>query len=171
MKSLTSALSAALSAPVQRPALLVEARFAVTQRWSSAGTVTWNGQTWTGRDMTMEGLLVEPLRVSGTLVLGNTDDVVGNLVLTEGAQDKTIIVHAFDAAALSAVSDAVWLCDAVGSAARIGPQEVRISLRHPTEFVQSPRTYVTAAAGFNHLLPGGTVVRINGIDMRLDRRT
>lgn len=170
MKSLTAALSAALAAPVQRPALLVEARFAATQRWSSGGTVTWNGYTWAARDMTLEALLVEPLRVSGTLVLGNADDAVGTLALSEGVQDKAITVWAYDAAALSAVADAVWLCDAALSAASIGPNEVRISLRHRTEFVQSPRTYVTPAAGFSNVLPGGTVIRINGIDMRLDRR-
>jgi hypothetical protein len=48
---------------------------------------------------------------------------------------------------------------------------VRISLRHRSEFIASPRTYVNPQAGFTNLLPAGTVLRINGIDLRLDRRT
>lgn len=155
---------------MQQPGLLVEVGFDTVQRWSSRGTVTWNGQIWTGRDMRVDGLVVQPLRVSGTLVLGNADDVAGTLVLSQGVQDRPIVVYGFDAAALSATDDAVWLCTAVGASAQVGTDDVRISLRHRSEFTQSPRTYVTAAAGFTQLLPADTVLRINGIDMRLERR-
>lgn len=171
MKSLSSALSAALGAPVQRPALLVQIAFAPEQRWSSMATVTWNTQTWTARHLRVEGLLVQPLRVSGTLVLGNDDGAAGALVLGQGIKDKRILVYGYDAAALSAAEDAVWLCDAVGASATVDAREVRITLRHRAEFVQSPRTYCNAAAGFNSLLPAETVLRINGIDMRLERRS
>lgn len=170
MKTTTPALAAAHSAPVQRPAWLVEMHFAAVQRWSSMGTVSWNGYTWAGRDMRVENLAVQALRVTGTLVLGNADDDIGTLLLTQGAQDRRIVVYGYDAAALTAAGDAVWLCDAVGSAAQISETDARIALRHRTEFVQSPRTYVTPLAGFNQLLPSGTVLRINGIDMRLERR-
>lgn len=169
MKTLSGALSAALGAPVQRPAILVEAHFAVTQRWSSHATVAWNGHTWTAQPLRLDSLLVQALSVSGTLALRNDDDVAGTLLLTEGVHDKRFVIWGYDAAA-TALADVVWLADAVGAGADIGPGEVQITLRHRTEFVQSPRTYVGAAAGFNHLLPGGTVLRINGIDMRLERR-
>jgi hypothetical protein len=170
MKTLSGALSAALNAPVQKPALLVQVDFASTRRWSSMATVSWNGHSWAARDMRLDGLLVQPLRVSGTLVLGNEDDEIGTLVLTEGVQDRRIVVYGYDAAALGDPADAVWLCDAVGASAQVSTREVRITLRHRGEFVQSPRTYVTAQSGFTHLLPADTVLRINGIDMRLERR-
>jgi hypothetical protein len=35
----------------------------------------------------------------------------------------------------------------------------------------SPRTYVGVGAGFNQMLAAGTVLRINGVDVRLDRRS
>lgn len=170
MKTLSGALSAALGAPVQKPALLVQAHFGTVQYWSSHASTSWNGQSWQATAMQLEGLVVRAFSVSGTLVLSNGDGVAGALVLGEGVQDRRFQIWGYDAAALGTVADAVWLGDAVGAAAEVGGTEVRISLRHRTEFVQSPRTYVTAAAGFNHLLPGGTVLRINGIDMRLERR-
>lgn len=170
MKTLSGALSAALNAPVQRPALLVQIDFSPVQRGSTHATVNWNGQTWPSTAMRLENLLVQALAVSGTLVIDNTDDGIGTLVLTQGVQDRRIQIWGYDAGALTDVADAVWLCDAVGASAEVGPKDVRIALRHRSEFVQSPRTYVGASAGFMHLLPGGTVLRINGIDMRLDRR-
>lgn len=169
MKTLSGALAAALGAPVQRPAWLVEMSFGTTRRWSSMSSVTWNGQSWTARHLRVEGLVVQPLRVQGTLVLGNEDDVAGTLVLSEGVKDRRIVIYGYDAAALSTVNDAVWLCEAVGASAQVGPREVRIALRHRAEFVQSPRTYVNAAAGFTSMLPADTVLRINGIDIRLER--
>lgn len=172
MKAPTAALSAAHGAAVQRPGWLVEMHFDTVQRWSSQATVTWAGHTWQGTTgMRVENLQVQPLRVAGTLVLANHDDGIGTLLLTQGAQDRRIVVYGFDAGALAAADDAVWLCEAVGSAAQISETEARISLRHRTEFVQSPRTYVTPQAGFTQLLPADTVLRINGIDMRLERRT
>lgn len=169
MRTLSGALSAALGAPVQKPAILVEAHFASTRRWSSHATLSWNGHTWTAQPMRLENLLVQPFAITGTLALRNDDDAAGTLVLAEGVADRRIVVWGYDAAA-TATPDVVWLADAVGAAAEVTPREVRITLRHRAEFVQSPRTYVGAAAGFNHLLPAGTVLRINGVDMRLERR-
>lgn len=172
MKTINPALSAAHAAPVQRPGWLVEMHFDTVQRWSSQATVDWGGHTWHATSgMRVDSLQVQPLRVSGTLVLANHDDGIGTLLLTQGVQDRRIVVYGFDAGALSAGGDAVWLCDAVGAAGQVSETEARITLRHRTEFVQSPRTYVTPQAGFTQLLPADTVLRINGIDMRLERRT
>lgn len=170
MKTLTSALSSALGGPVQRPTFLVQVDFSVVQRWTSGASLFWNGQSWAARHMNVENLVVQALRVQGTLILGNEVDDAGTLVLGQGVKDRRIQIYGYDAAATADVDDIVWLCDAVGAAARIGPREVRIELRHRLEFVQSPRTYVEPAAGFNNLLPADTVLRINGIDMRLERR-
>jgi hypothetical protein len=170
VKSLSSALSAALGAPVQRPAVLVQMDFTLTRRWSSFQTITWSGQTWTKQALHVDGLQVQPLLVRGTLVLANTDGTLSNLVLSEGVQDRVVRIWGYDAGA-TAAPDVVWLADAVGASAEISPSsgEVRISLRHRAELVQSPRVYVTRAAGFEQLLPAGTAMRINGIDFILER--
>jgi hypothetical protein len=169
MRSLSSPLSTALAAAVQRPALLVSVGFSSVQRYSSAGTVSWNGNTWTAADIKVEGLEVEALRVSGTLVIGNLDDAIGSLILAQGVQDIAISIYGFDAAA-TATADVVWLASAVGASAQLTAREARISLRHKSEFTSSPRTLVGSTAGFTQYLPAGTVLRINGIDMRLERR-
>jgi hypothetical protein len=169
MKTLSSALSAAIGAPVQQPAILVQAAFGTVRRWSSFATTTWNGQLWTKEDITLEQLQVGALRVSGTLVVGNNDDGIGALVLSEGVQDRSITIWGYDAAA-TATGDVVWLCTAVGASAQVGLRDVRIALRHRSEFLQAPRTFVGPAAGINGLLPAGASLRINGIDYVLERR-
>lgn len=168
MKSLTSALSAALGAPVQQPAILVEVAFATVRRWSSFASLTWNGQSWVKEAVRVEGLAVDALRVAGTLVIGNGDDGAGALVLGEGVTDRSIRIWGYDAAA-TATADVVWLCDAVGGAAMVGDSEVRIELRHKTELMLGPRTFITEAT-FGTLLPAGAVLRINGVDVALQRK-
>lgn len=168
MRSLSSPHSTALGNPVTRPAWLVQIDFATVRRWTSAATLTWNSQTWTGCDVTVEGLEVEALRVRGSLVIGNLDDVIGGLVLSEGVQDRPVTIYSYDAAATGA-ADVQWLCAAVGAGAQISERQVRIELRHKAEFVASPRTFANQAAGFNTVMPAGTVVRINGIDYQIDR--
>ncbi len=169
MRSLSSALATALGAPVQQPAILVEAGFATTRRWSSFATVTWAGFSWSREDILVEGLRVDPLRVEGSILIGNHDDLAGNLVLADGVTDRVFRIWGYDAAA-TALSDVVWLCDAVGASAEISPEAVRINLRHACEYVVGPRTYLTPGNGFGSMLPPGAVVRINGIDYRLERR-
>lgn len=168
MKAVPSGMAAAHAAPVQRPGLLVEMHFSTVQRWSTRGALNWGGFTWAAMDMQLQNLQVQPFAVSGTLVLGNTNDAAGALVLSQGVQDRLVKVYSFDGAV---PTEAVWLATAVGASAQVSPRDVRISLRHRTEFMASPRTYVNPQAGFTNLLPSGTVLRINGIDLRLDRRT
>lgn len=169
MRSLSSALSTALGAPVQQPALLVEAEFSTVYRWSSFATVTWNGATWTKDDVAIDGLAVDVLRIRGSLAIGNADDVIGTLVLGEGAAGRRIRVWGYDAAA-TALADVVLLCDAVGGAAQITGARVVIGLRAKCEFTLAPRTFVNRQAGFTNLLPDGALLRVNGIDLRLARR-
>ena len=169
MRSLSSALSTALGAPVQQPAILVEVGFATPRRWSSFADVTWNGLAWTKEDVALSGLQVDALRVRGTLTVGNADDAIAALVLAEDAADKTIKVWGYDAAA-TALADVVQLCDAVGAAAAIDEVKVAIALRSPCEFLLAPRTFVGPGAGFNSLLPAGTTLTINGLSFKLERR-
>lgn len=169
MRSLSGALSAALGAPVQQPAVLVEIAFGIPVRWSSFSTLTWNSLSWTRQAMSLESLNVEALRVSGSLVVGNGDDVMAALVLGEGIADKAIRIWGYDAAA-TALGDVVHLGDAVGAGAEINTRSVSVSLRSPSEFMQSPRTFVGVAAGFRTLIPSGAVVKIGALSLRLERR-
>lgn len=169
MRSISAALSAALGAPVQTPALLVEMAFSPVKRWSSYANLSWAGETWSQEDVLVEGLQVGALTVSGTLVLGNGDGAAAALVLGQGVQDRAVRLWGYDAAA-TASGDVVWLADAVAGSAQIGMDAVRIPLRHRCEFTLAPRTFVSDA-DFGPLLPAGTVLKINGKDLVLNRRS
>ncbi len=168
MRTLSGLISAALGAPVTRPAVLVQADFATVRRWTSAAPITWGGHSWAAMGLRVDELAVGTLELTGTVVLNNADDAAGTLVLTEGVKDRPITIYGYDAAAPTEV---VWLASAVGARAQVAPAEVRISLRHRSEYTVSPRTYVGVGAGFNQMLAAGTVLRINGVDVRLDRRS
>jgi len=170
VRTLSSAISAALGAPVQRPAILVQMAFATTARWSSGPTVTFSGHTWPASDIAIEGLRVDALRVSGALIVGNTDGVFGAQCIAQGVQDRAIRIWGFDAAA-TAAPDFVWLADCQASATTIGTRSVRMQLRHRAELATAPRTIIGTAAGFTQRLAAGTVLRIHGIDYRLERPT
>jgi hypothetical protein len=169
MKSLSAALSAALGAPVQQPAVLVELAFSPVKRWSSHADLTWAGENWTKEDVTVESLQVEALALSGVLRLGNGDGAMAALVLGQGVQDRAVRIWGYDAGA-TASGDVVWLADGVCAAAQIATDAVRLSLRHPADYTQAPRTFVSTA-GFSPLLPAGTVLKINGQTYTLARRS
>lgn len=166
MLTLSTTLAAALGGPVQTPALLVEIGFSTPRRYSSYADLLFNGYTHYRQDIGLENLAVEAYAISGQLNIGNSDDVIGALVLSEGIQDKSIRIWAYDAAAPSEV---VWLASAVGASAQIGPDLVSIDLRHPAQSTLGPRTFIDSAA-FGTLLADGTVLKVNGQALRLERR-
>jgi hypothetical protein len=167
MRALTAALQTALGAPVQRPALLVRIDFSTPSRFTTDATLTWDSQTWTRVDLDVQGLLVDALDISGTVVIGNADNVIGALLLNEGSTDKRVRIWGYDAAA-TALADVVLLGDAVGSTYSLTEREARIELRHRTDHVYGPRTYIGSET-LGPLLPAGTVLRINGADYTLER--
>ena len=187
MRSIAANLSAALSAPVQQPAALVQIDFAQPWRGSTHGLIIWSAAQWPLQDLDVQGLTVEALRVSGTVVIGNADGVIGSLILGEGIVDRRIRVWGYDAGVVAddgvslsvdlvaqdyASADPgaamVLLCDAVGSTYRLTEREARIELRDATEHLHGPRTYL-GPESVGPMLAAGTVLRINGIDYRLER--
>lgn len=118
--------------------------------------------------MEVQGLTVGPLDVQGTLLLDNRDGQAGALVMSAGVQDRAITIWGYDAAA-TGLADVVWLASAVGGRAAITETTVEIALRHRCEHVSGPRQTVSPEAGFGSMLPPGTVVKINGIEMRIAR--
>ncbi|HRZ02389.1 MAG TPA: hypothetical protein P5024_12590 [Burkholderiaceae bacterium] len=169
MRTPSSALAAALGAPVQRPAFLVEIGFATPWRASTYATVSFNALQWTAADVRLQALAFDVGRARGTIVVGNHDGAMAALVLAEGISDKVIKIWGYDAAA-TATADFVQLGEARGGAAQITPTAVAIGLRGPGEYLTCPRTLVGPAAGVNTLLPAGVVLRIADNEYRLERR-
>lgn len=167
MRSLSGALQTALGAPVQQPALLVQIDFTAAWRGTTGAMLTWDGQTWARSDLAVEGLTVDALQIGGTVIVGNADSVIGATLLNEGVTDRRVRVWGYDAAA-TALADVVLLADAVGSTYQLTEREARIVLRHRTDHVYGPRTYI-APEVVGPMLSAGTVLRINGIDYTLER--
>lgn len=187
MRALAANLSAALGRPVQQPAALVQIDFAQPWRGSTHGLVTWNSAQWALRDLDVQNLTVDALRISGSVVIGNVDGVIGGLILSEGIADRRIRVWGYDGGvvahdgvslsvdfvrqdyeAADPGSAMVLLADAVGSTYALTEREARIELRHRTEHLHGPRTYLGPET-LGPMLAAGTVLRINGIDYTLER--
>lgn len=171
MKTLSAALTTALGGAVQKPAFLVSIGWATPRYYSTHGTVSYDGQSWTATDIDVSRIGIEAARVSGTLRLGNADDVLGALVLNEGVSDKAIRIVGYDAGA-TATADFVELVRCVGGRATVATDRVEISLRDSNAYVYAPRTFITVAAGspFTQLMPAGSIVNINGQSYRLERK-
>lgn len=168
MRSLSSALQAAHSAAVQKPAWLLEIGFSEVVRLSSFDTITAFGESWIGAGFDLSGLLVDAARVEGSIRLPNTDNAYGALALGQGVSDKRIRVWGYDAGA-TATADFELLVDGVGAGVEINSDWVTIGVRSATEYVYAPRQRVNAAAGITYVLPAGALVAIGGTNYRIER--
>lgn len=167
MKILGAALSAALAAPVQRPALLVGIWLSTPVFWTSATDVTVRGRTWRSRDVDVVNLSVQAFSLSGTLLIGNADGVAGALLLNDDFCGTLIRIFGYDAAAPTEV---VHIAEAVGgrAVADLDAGVVSVTLRHPCEGMVSPAATLSSV-DLGPMLREGTVLRINGQDLRLAR--
>jgi hypothetical protein len=97
--SVSSGFSDSFTAPVQKPAWLIEMSLeSSTVRLSSYDTVTWSGNDWTGTDVRVDGLVPGALTVRGSLIFGNADDTYGALFLLNNPTDRRIRLWRYDAA-------------------------------------------------------------------------
>ncbi|HQR12802.1 MAG TPA: hypothetical protein PLW68_15885 [Casimicrobiaceae bacterium] len=171
MRSLSSALNTAYGYAVQKPAWFVEVSFAAaTEYYSSYSTVTWNSQSWTARDIDVSSIRVGALEITGAIVFGNADDVMGAKALASYFQNRRIRIWGYDGSMVSpAVGDPFLFCDGIGGGASIAADRVSVAIHDFIEAVEGPRTTVSPAFGFYTYLPAGKVIRINGIDYTVER--
>jgi hypothetical protein len=170
VRTLSSALNTAYGNAVQKPAWLIRIDLASPIYLASHTTVTWESQAYTAADVNISSLRVGALKVAGSLVFGNADDVYGGIALTEGFTDKRVRIWGYDASIASpAADDPVLVCDAVGAACEVMPDRVRLNLRDACEYKSSPRDVVSPAFGFGRYLPAGRAITINGQSYVIDR--
>lgn len=169
MRTLSGAHSTALGANVTRPAFLVDIAFTSTVRYSSYATQTFGGNSYTAADLDVQNLQVEALSISGTIRLGNLDDVIGALILAQGVSDRAINIYGYDAAAV-ATADFQLLAAGVGSSASIGPRYCTIQIRHPAELSPAPRAMVSHWFGFTQMIPDGKTLQIGDTAYTFTRR-
>nr|SPS06208.1 protein of unknown function [Candidatus Nitrotoga fabula] len=149
---------------ITTPAYFVEIAFSTVLRLSSRGDQLWNGYTWTGGRLGK----VQAGNTGGQIELMNSDLLSGALVLTEGIADRAIRVWTFEG---DNPGSAVMIFAGVGDKAEIRADRVRITLvTENRRTLYSPRRFVGAVSGFNHLLPAGTKVSWGGQTLILDRK-
>lgn len=173
MRTLSTPTQTEIAKTYTDPGYLVEIAFSTVVRLSSRGDVSWNGSSWlgseSGRDVGVDGLGSDGQGAqTGSLTLGNADNVVGALVLNEGVAGRAVKVWKFYEGA-TAAADPAQIFSGCGDEAEIGLTEVRISLvSESLQSLDSPRTRITKANGFNHLPPAGTIINWGGQAYRLE---
>lgn len=165
MRTLGGATTTEVGAAVTRPGYLIEIAFSTTVRFSSRGTISWSGQTWTAYDCNVRGLGVDSSEVQteGALDIGNADLVMSTLILSEGVSGRAVRVWKFYGDA-SALADPVLLFDGMADEATISDNgRVLITLQQAGgRTLYCPRTYITPDAGFHWLPPQGQKITWNG---------
>jgi hypothetical protein len=171
MRTLAPTLQTQVSATVTKPGYLVEIMFSTRCLFSSRGGLSWNGLYWSPRGLSVTGLAnAGSGGASGELRLANADLVMSALVLGEGIAGRAIRIWQFYGDE-PAAGDALLVFDGVGDEASVADDSVTIKLSPGTlRSLSAPRLRITAAAGFNHLTPPGTVILFGGGKITLKGR-
>lgn len=169
MRTLSSPLLTELGLAITRPGYLVSIAFTSPVYLSTFGDVEWNSIAWAGTDMSIRGLAssIEGAH-SATIELDNSDLAWSSLILSNGVSRRAVKIYAAYAGALG-TADVVQVHDGVGAKASINSNRAIITTAAPGEATSSPRKFVGAATGFQHLQPAGTVIPFNGETFVLDR--
>lgn len=164
-KTLTPTLTTATAQTVTQPGYLVELNFSTVLRLSTRGDQSWNSLPWTGGRLGK----VRVTDGGGTVDVINTDLAAGALALNEGVADMPIRVWAFHTDNPD-LADVVPVFYGVGDGVEIGDDAIRIRLAADGRRTSyTPRRFVNAAAGFNHLLPAGSRISWGGEVFILER--
>jgi hypothetical protein len=149
---------------ITTPAYFVQIDFSTVLRLSSRGDQTWDGYTWTGARLGK----VQISNIGGQVELMNTDLLAGALALNEGVADRAVTVWSFDG---DTPASPTLIFAGVGDKLEINADRVRVTLTTENRrTLYSPRRFVNAAAGFNHLLPAGTSITWAGQTFLLERK-
>lgn len=167
VRLLTPALAAEVGLTVTRPGYLVRMEFATELRFSTLGAVRWGGQSWETYDVKVQGLTRESNATrTASLSLGNLTNEFGAIVLSNPVADVLIEIYAVYA---GAPNDAVLEFSGVGDSCEVGDRVVINLVGQSTQRNFSPRRRISAATGFNTLLPAGTVLSLGGSTYLLER--
>ena len=93
--SVGGAFETKLSGAVTQPGYLLEIEFSTTVRWSTRGTLTWNSQTWVGREFKVQMSGGRGMDAKLTLTLSNNDNAIGTLCLADGVGNRNIRLWKF----------------------------------------------------------------------------
>ena len=149
---------------ITTPAYFVQLDFSTVLRLSSRGDQTWGGYTWTGGRLGK----VQISNNGGQVELINTDLVASALTLNEGVADRAVSIWSFDG---DTPASPTLIFSGVGDKLEIGADRVRVTLTTENRrTLYSPRRFINAVSGFNHLLPAGKSITWAGQTYLLERK-
>jgi hypothetical protein len=159
MRSLSTAVRAAVNAVVTSPGHLVEMMFAPTPaRWSDIGSVALpDGRIFTGVDMHVQQIafIGDAAPAQFSIVVGNLDGAIGALLLDNDIPNVPLYVYGFDRRATE-VADLIPFGRFAVLNARIGIDAVDMTCA--PFFYTAPFRRVDAYNGFTHATPNGTQI-------------
>lgn len=160
MKTLSSELLAELELTVTRPGYLIKLGYSVPLYFSTLGTISWNGNTWNSSSISISGLSQSGNGNStANININNSDNVLGAIVLNEGAADIPVTVYAVYAGA-TASGDPFMVFKGVLDGAEITTSAVSMKLvSQANKTLYSPRVYISNITGFSQLQPAGTIIQ------------
>lgn len=170
MRTLSAPTATATAKPISLPGYLMQLGFSLVLRYSSRGDVTWNGFNWIGANLKV-GQLQEAADGSASLsvVIGNSDRAFGAVCLNEAPQEKAVTVWGFYDGALAA-GDPVQIFTGAIESCDITEAAVTLQLSSVNQrTLILPRRRISAATGFNHLLPAGRVIEFDGVRYEISR--
>lgn len=172
-RTLTSGTTTEIGKAVTLPGYFIEILFSTPLRLSSRATLTWSGNTWITWDARIEGLSADAgsSTQDGKIVLGDTDNSITALVLSEGVAGRAINIWKFYGDA-PGPTDPVAIFAGVGDKTSIEPDDGRLSItlaQQGGNTLFSPRRYITKAEGFSIVPAEGALLTWNGETIRLTR--
>lgn len=169
MRTVTAASLATLGGPVTRPGFFVQFEFpGDTVRLCSFGTTTWNSLTWTGANITVDGLQGDGKRARVTVF--DADASFRTLALTDGGiRNRTVTIWQGQRAAL-ADTDPNMVFYGAGDSVSIARGQVSVNLaRLNSRVMLAPRQRICPATGFNFLAAPGAVIQWGDVQITLER--
>lgn len=163
MRTLSAALITELGLTVTRPGYLIEIQYSTVLRLSTLGDISWNSYSWAGADAVVSNLSQDGKGfAAAALAVGNTDLVMGALVLNNGANDVPVNIWAVYAGA-TALADPVQVFSGVTNGASIAADKVQFQLvAQGRQTLESPRVFISQLSGFSFLKPAGSTVPVGG---------
>jgi hypothetical protein len=153
----TDAMLVAVSRPITRPAYLVEIDWdTFSTRLCTYGSVEWNGNTWAGGGITVNGF--DDTNKPSSFTLVDPDAAYRTLVLSVGIRDRLIQVWKCDVSAL-ATPDPVALFYGYADKADIANGKVTITVGWTnSNRARTPRERIGPAIGVNFVAPPGFTI-------------
>lgn len=172
LRSLPAGLETRVASRYTEPGYLVAIHYP-TQivRMSSRGTLSCQGETWVKQLLEISGLGSNGGgEAKGEIRLGNLDNAMAALFMTEGVKGRRVQVWLFDGDA-PADDEIVLVFDGSADAPRLAVDRAQVALVADRASVMTlPRGVISPAHGFTHQTASGTVFSWGTQTIRLEVR-